>query len=617
MLSVGRRRRRRRWRNSPRLTALRTRLRYGRYSAVLRHRAVWIGGGLIGLGVVWILVTGFMAQREARQLAQRIGDVRLLISQGRVDDARRLGAGIPAMTTRIDHLTGGPAWWIGAHVPWLGSPMKDARSTAAAVDDLGQHAVPQLLDVAGEIDPAHLRTSGDTIDLAPLGRAAPTLARADASLSRAIDQLRGGGSWLSALDAGRAQLRDRLSVVQGYVDAANRVARVFPTMLGGDRTRRYFIAMQNEAELRGTGGLPGAFAIAAVTHGVVHFERFSSDTVLLPARTHQLIDTGVPMGHDYDVLYGNNEPTRSYLTSNISPDFRDAARIWAAMYQKVSGERVDGVMAIDPTAMSYFLAASGPADVAGFGRTVTAGNVVGLTERDAYVLYPDNGQRKAFLVAVLKATANKLLSGSGSAIGLLQAATRSSSEQRLLSWYDGSDVEKAIQETSYGGTLPSAASRRPFSAVVLNNAAAGKLDYYLQRSIDYARTGCGPRRDVVVTVTLANDAPPSGLPPYVTTRLDNPRPAGVRPGDNRTLLDYFGTPGSHLQSVTIDGKQSVAQVLALGAFPVFRLDLELPRGKTRTVSLHLDEPARPGRPDIWRQPGVTPLGLNVFSQVCG
>ena len=616
MLSVGRRRRRR-WRNSPRITALRTRLRYGRYSAVLRHRAVLITGGLIGLGIVWIVVTGFLAQREARQLAQRIGDVKLLISQGRVDDARKLGAGIPDMADRIDHLTGGPAWWIGAHVPFLGSPMKDARSTAAVVADLGQHAVPQLLSVAGQIDPANLRRSGDTIDLAPLGRAAPTLARADASLSRAIDHLGGGGSWLSALDAGRAKLRSQLRLVQGYVDAANRVARVFPTMLGGDGTRRYFVALQNEAELRGTGGLPGAFAIAAVHDGVVRFERFASDTVLLPARTHQLIDTGVRMSNDFDVLYGNNEPTRSYLTSNLSPDFRDAARIWAAMYQKVSGERVDGVIAIDPNAMSYFLAASGPADVVGFDRTVSAENVVGLTERDAYVLYPDNGERKAFLVAVLKATATKLLSGSGSAIGLLQAATRSSAEQRLLAWYDDPKVERAIQETSYGGTLPAPDSRRPFSAVVLNNAAAGKLDFYLQRSIDYARTGCGRRRDVVVTITLSNDAPAGGLPPYVTTRLDTSPPRGVRPGDNRTLLDYFATPGSHLQSVTIDGKQTAAQVLSYGAFPVLRFDLELPRGKTRTLSLHLDEPARPGSPDIWRQPGVTPVGVNVFNQVCG
>jgi hypothetical protein len=42
----------------------------------------------------------------------------------------------------------------------------------------------------------------------------------------------------------------------------------------------------------------------------------------------------------------------------------------------------------------------------------------------------------------------------------------------------------------------------------------------------------------------------------------------------------------------------------------------LPRGKSRTVTLHLDEPAMKGTPRIWRQPGVNPLTLQVFNQSC-
>ena len=80
-------------------------------------------------------------------------------------------------------------------------------------------------------------------------------------------------------------------------------------------------------------------------------------------------------------------------------------------------------------------------------------------------------------------------------------------------------VEARIRETGYSGALPSGAP--PFAGVVLNNAAAGKLDYYLRRSLTYARTGCGPTRDVVATIDLTNTAPATGLPPYVTDRLDS------------------------------------------------------------------------------------------------
>jgi hypothetical protein len=583
---------------------------------VVRHRAVLVAGGVLGLGVVWILVTGYLAHQQAKELAGRLREVKVLIAQGRVDDARKLGRDIPAMAERTQHLTSGPAWWIGAHVPLLGSPLDSARDTTDVVADLGRRTVPELLDVAADIDPARLRRNGHTIALAPLAHAAPALADADAQLDRAARQLRGGGSWLPAFDVGRAGLRGQVEAVRGYVDAAARVSRVFPTMLGQEGTQRYFIALQNEAELRGTGGLPGAFAIASVTGGGVRFERFASDSVLLPARSNHVIDTGLDFGPDFTALYGGSDPTRLYTVSNLSPDFRAAARIWATMYQKVSGTHINGVIALDPTALSYFLAATGPAPVPGYGGAISAENVVPLTERDEYKLYPDNLDRKRFLVAVLKAAATKLTSGAGSPVALLQAATRSATEQRLLVWHEDASVERALEQTSYAGALPPASDDRPFSAVIVNNAAAGKLDYYLGRAVSYSRTGCGARRDVVVTITLTNAAPADGLPPYVTTRLDD-APPGVKPGDNRSIVDYFATPGARLQSVTLDGRTSVASAQRYLGHEVFRLDVELPRGKTRTITLHLDEPARSGAPRIWRQPGVTPISEQVFSQSCG
>jgi hypothetical protein len=150
----------------------------------------------------------------------------------------------------------------------------------------------------------------------------------------------------------------------------------------------------------------------------------------------------------------------------------------------------------------------------------------------------------------------------------------------------------------------------------LNNSAAGKLDYYLTRSLTYHRSGCGPTRDVLVTIELTNSAPATGLPPYVNTRLDK-HAYPVQPGDNRTLLDYYATAGAQLLSVARNGKPSTASVEHALGHPVYRLDVELPRGATQTIVLHLREPAGNGEPRIWRQPGVTALGVTVQSQSCG
>ncbi|MBN9620305.1 MAG: DUF4012 domain-containing protein, partial [Actinobacteria bacterium] len=380
---------RRPWRR--RLRRIGRRLRYGRHAGPARRYVLWGVGLLLGLGLVWLVVTGLLAKQQLSQLEQRIGVVRQLVSEGRLTEARAVAHDIPAMADRAHHLTTGPAWWVGANIPFFGDPLDVVRGTTSAIDQLGGQAIPDLIHVAGEIDPNELRVSGDTIKIGPLVAAAPGLQRADASITAAADELRGldSSTWLGAVDSRRATLLDQVTTLQGYVDAAARVSRVLPDLLGRTTPVRYFIGLQNEAEMRGTGGLPGAFAIAVVDHGTITFTHFESDAVFA-----KNIDTGLDFSALYNALYGPSEPTTSFADSNVSPQFPYAAQVWAAMWQKVSGEHVDAVIGIDPTALSYFLGATGPTPLPSGGQ-LDAANVVSLTQRDNYALYSNNDQRRA------------------------------------------------------------------------------------------------------------------------------------------------------------------------------------------------------------------------------
>ena len=285
------------------------------------------------------------------------------------------------------------------------------------------------------------------------------------------------------------------------------------------------------------------------------------------------------------------------------------------MWQKQYHQKIDGVLAVDPTALSYFLNATGPAALPKpTSGTVTAANVVSLTEKDVYSLFPDNARRKDFLVSVLRAAATKLTSGAGSPVDLVEAASHAASERRLLAWSSDAQVQRLLEQTTYAGDI--SGTTGPLSALILNNSAAGKLDYYLQRSVEYSRTGCGPRRDVDVTITLLNTAPASGLPPYVTTRLDANPPKDAKSGDSRSTLDYYATGGALVQSVTVNGKRAGVNTTDTLGRTVVRLVVELPRGVPQTIELHLDEPAGRGAPLIWTQPGVQPVATKVFDQTC-
>jgi hypothetical protein len=575
---------------------------------------VLVVGGLAGLGIVWILITALLARQQAANLDNRLQQVRFLLAEGRLDEAQKMAKDVPAIANRAHELTSGPAWWFAAHVPLLGDPLEVARGTTAATAEVG-NAMPDLMRVVAELDPAKLRVSGNTLRLAPLVRAVPDLRRAAQVLDASATQLATlpSNTWIGAVDRGRNRVAADVDLIRGYVDAAARVAGVLPTMLGRERPQIYFIGLQNEAELRGTGGLPGAFAIARAYHGTLKFLRFESDAALLPPGKNHVIRTGLSFGPGYESAYGPSLPTSTFVDSNVSPNFPYAARIWQAMWQRVSGQHVDGVLALDPTVLSYFLNVTGPAALPG-GRTIDAGNVVTLTQRDEYVMFSDNIRRKQFIVSVLRAASRKLTSGAGSGLGVLHAASKAGNEQRLLAWSEDPRIESVLEASHFAGAIPT--DERPFSALVLNNAAAGKLDFYLTRSVTYERTGCGRFRDILVTIKLTDNAPAAGLPPYVVSRLDDP-PPGAKPGDDHALVDLYASAGAELESVTLNGKASTASVEHDVGHPIFRFDLELPRGTTQTIAVHLREPAGAGSPEIWRQPGVTPLQVQVYDQPCG
>lgn len=594
---------------------MRTRIRYLRATGRAERRLYYGIAGLLLLGLLWVGATALLAKRQQSQLEGQLSRVQYLVAAGRVDEAAAAADEVPGMVRRARLLTSGPAWWTAAHVPWLGRPFEIARGTTAAGERIGTEVVPELIRVATTLDPNKLRTGGDTVDLRPLIAAQPALEKSSADLQRAIvtlDRLP-LTSWLGPLDRARIRLELQLRSVGGYVQAAARAADVLPEMMGADgRTRRYFIGLQNEAEMRGTGGLPGAFAVVTVRNGRITFTHFESDLRLLPVPQKQLIPTGLDFGADYDRAYGSTSPTSFFTNSNISPHFPYAAQVWAAMWQKASGERVDGAMALDPQVLADLLAATGPVRLPD-GSVLTADNVVSLTEKDNYAIFSNNFQRKEYLVSILRGVSTELTSGKGSAVRLARAISDASQQRRMLVWVRDPRIQKIVEQTNYSGALPR--GDVPFAGLVLNNAASGKLDYYLAREIDYHRSGCGPQRDVTVTITLTNNAPAAGLPSYVTDRLDKP-PFPTKPGDNRTILDYYATPGAQLLSATLNGEPTTLAVEKSYGHPIFRRELELPRGTTQTLFLHLIEPAGTGSPQLWSQPGVTPLQIRSFSQRC-
>ena len=564
---------------------------------------------LIGAGAIWVGATAWMARSELNAVRSGAPVLRAQLMAADIPAATASADLIARQASRSHKLTSGPAWALISKVPILGDPFRTARGITGVADELGRTALPQLVEAGATIDPKQLRADDGTIDVAALRRITPALDSAASAIDRVIGATEGlpDETYLGSVDRARTELLEELRPLARMTESSIQASRLLPVMLGVDKPQTYFLGFQNNAEARGTGGLPGAFAIVRADRGHLDFVGFHNDNELFG------ITAKVRFDEDYETLYQNAATKSLFVNSNLSPHFPYAAQIWADMWRQRSGQSVDGVIAVDPEVLSYLLAVTGPAHLAD-GTEVSAANVVSLTQSTAYSRFgDDNAARKRFLIDVAAGAADRLTSAAGDPAALARALARAANERRLLVWSADPGVQAQLEDTELSGAVPD--SGDAYVGLTVINEGGNKLDYYLDRALTWERRGCGVDRDVIVTVSLTNSAPPGLSPVYVAPRSDNPDYA-TQPGDNRVSLYYTATQGAVLKSATINGKPTGISAGVERGHPVFIVDVELPRGKPRTVVLTLEEPSAPGEPIVLRQPLVRPLTVNVRDAAC-
>jgi hypothetical protein len=363
-------------------------------------------------------------------------------------------------------------------------------------------------------------------------------------------------------------------------------------MMGADGPRTYFVGFQTNAEARATGGLLGGFGILRFNNGTPSVDTLGRDTELKAF-------TPIDLGPEYASAYGSNHPTTDIRNSNLSPHFPYAAEIWKSMWEQQSGAKVDGVIAIDPVALSYVLGAVGPVTMPD-GETITTDNVVELTESTAYSRFAaDNNARKQYLQDVAGEVVKKMTGRVQSPRQLLEALGKAVSEGRIAVWSSSPTEQQVLEETALAHVVPE--DPAPYAAVVINNLAGNKIDYYLTRHVEYSAAACdGKTRKSIVTVRLTNNVPAEGLPDYVVghggLRLDVPSSTNVA---SVTLL---ATTNAKLTKATVDGEQVPIFTRTERGHPIFHLQVAIKRGRTIELRYELTEPTSPGAPRVPIQP---------------
>jgi hypothetical protein len=369
--------------------------------------------------------------------------------------------------------------------------------------------------------------------------------------------------------------------------AASDLLRALPSFAGVDGAKHYFLAAESPAELRGTGGLWGAWAILTVKQGRFSISRFTRTSALPEVAPDQIQP---PPNPDYRRNYDAYGGAGFWRDLNMTPDFPSAARAVIASYEIVTGTRLDGVITADPFALKSLLTVTGPTQIPSIGVKLDAHNVVPFTTNRAYIRFGnDSTGRKEIVGAAAAAALHDFLTMKGHGTKRLKAIGSAVADGHLKIYSTDPTFQRGLEAAGVSGGL-SVPPGDDLLSVVVNSRSGSKVDYYARRYVSYD-VQLGGRHEAIATtrVKMQNDAPTRPIPGEVNVPL-----AKGRPGDEIQLVTLSCPGPCTLGSATLDGADVGLRVGSELGYPWYQEFLTIHGGQTSELTTVTK------RSDVWK-----------------
>jgi hypothetical protein len=472
---------------------------------------------------------------------------------------------------------------VAGSIPFLGNTPDAIR----AIADAGVETADAATVLAGAVAdlPGGLGALAPTQAGIPIDRLAgitAAIARADQLTGTALAALEATSRTflLSPVASARTDAQAQLTDLHRQLHAGSLILQGLPSFLGTEEPRRYFFGASNPAELRGTGGLIGAYSILTIDGGRLSFSAFRPVESLPRLNVADVASPSPEYSRNWDFY---RTDAGFWLSINMTRDFPLAANaIWLA-YREATGQALDGVLVADPFALQALMRVTDPISVGSTGTKLTAHNIVPFVTNEAYALFDTNEQRKLVLGHVAEAVLHGFLRARGSTLPRTRALLDAFADGHVEAWSVDPAMEQGLALTSVGGAFrPSGTDA---ISVVTNSASGTKLDFYQQRTVTYD-VHLGPEGTATASlrVDLLNESPTSGYPPYV---IGPYKTYSTQPGENVAVIDVYCDKGCVLQGATQEGRAVELGRYEQEGYPFFEDYVRTPSGETATVAADL------------------------------
>lgn len=282
-------------------------------------------------------------------------------------------------------------------------------------------------------------------------------------------------------------IQKEVPVLETVINNAIPAVETIPWVMGYQDERVYMLLLQNNNELRATGGFPGTIGFLKITNGEII--DFYTDNVY---NVDDLLEKKKDVAPAPEPILKHTGTKKEVLRNiNWEPDFPTSAKAARDKYFEAGApeQTIDGVIAIDLHFIQDLIELIGPIEAD--GNTYTAENFFELLQYEVEFAYYEKGisdaDRKEVINTISEEMQEKLFNLPRNQLSTLwEIFERNSDERHIQMYVDDEITQNLLLEQGWTGEM------KPYDgdyfAIIDSNLAALKTDAKMERNIDYTVT---------------------------------------------------------------------------------------------------------------------------------
>jgi nucleoside-diphosphate-sugar epimerase len=291
------------------------------------------------------------------------------------------------------------------------------------------------------------------------------------------------GDTLSEIEAskdnrGFNKIKNQLILTKKKLELGREFIKILPDLLALEEKRVYLVILQNNLELRPTGGFIGSYGLLTFEKGkLLDFQIEKSEVA--DSQLKGQVEPPLPL----KTYLG--EPSWYFRDVNWDPHFPSSSAKAEWFLEKTINREVDGTIALNFYFIQRLLQVLGPVELEAGGESITQGN---LLERAEYYSAQQRRERGDFLAQVVMAIFSRIKEmKEGECLKLIQAVNEALEEREILVALHDEETNRFFNQKGWDGAIREISLQENLLAdylmLVEANLSVDQVNYFIERQI--------------------------------------------------------------------------------------------------------------------------------------